>query len=453
MANQTKSDMPKIHKHARGNYYLNHTLLGPRKSIYGATPEEVEKKYKDLKRQLGIGIKVNDNTTLGDYLLDWVDRKYRSKEIGDYAYTNYRGNIVNHINPEIGNKKLVHVMPADIKRLFIVKRIEAKSIKKEQEKHQAAKEAKSAATTPQEKAAAAELLKVVDLNLSKKKPLNGTSIHYLYRVLSAAFGDAKIDMLIETNIMEFVRPPKKAPKKKKKPVPVSGVQALFDEVRGKDHEVGTHLAVAVGMRRGEICAIGWEDYFPDELGISINKAMTQTAVAGIRIKLVKNDKDRDAFIPEGLNTIFEREIRRQAADAEILGDAYPKQNRYMTNEDEEVFINNMVRHRDGRPFTPYALSMAINASIKKAGLNTTLHGLREEFISLGYKYKADAKAIVETAGHHSEEFNRTVYQNVFDEQKKELADKVGEALYGPGEITGPAELESEKDGEITLSDD
>lgn len=410
--------MPKIHKRATGNYYMSVTLAGKRKSLYGRTPDEVEQKYIRLMYEFGMGIKVGQKTLLSDYLRTWLSLK--KGDISPYTYQGYKGNIENHIIPRIGQKTVQDILPADIQGLLVEKRKERKTVPAEKKKLTDAKALAAAAKTDKEKAAAKAALEAVDMQLAKTTPLSETSLLYIHRILTAAFNDAVANKMILVNPANGVKPPKRNKVKKRLPEEDT-IQQLFVTVRGEEYELGVHLAVACGLRRGEICAVQWPDMDFDAGILHVIHAMTQTAEEGITVKPPKNDEPRDIFVPLGLMQLMKRIRRRQEADADIMGASYVK-NDYM------------VKHRDGSYFTPYSMSMCINRAIKNLGITTTLHGLRGVYVSLGYKYGADEKAITDSAGHHSAEFNRERYQAVYDSMKADLAGKVDKALYpGDGE--------------------
>lgn len=405
--------MPVIRKHKRGNFYMNATFAGKRETIYGKTEEEVEQKYIRKSYEYGMGIKVGQKTQLGDYMRSWL--ALRKEDLSPYTYVGYKGNIENHIIPAFGKKNVQDLLPADIQGLYTQKRKERKAAPLEKQKLDEAEAAMKAAKTEQEKTVAKAAVDAVDKKLAAIKPLSETSLLYIHRILSAALNDAVKNRMILTNPAMAVKQPK-ARKVKKTPPAEDGVRRLFSSVRGKEYELGVHLAVACGLRRGEICAVQWDDMDWERNMLTVDKALVQTAEVGTIVKPPKNDDPREVFVPDGLVALMKKEQKRQQFNAEFLGRAY-QQNGYM------------VRHSDGTPFTPYSMSMSINHAIKREGITSTLHGLRGAFVSLGYKLGADEKAITDAAGHHSVEFNRARYQTVYDTMKEDFAGMMDKALY------------------------
>lgn len=405
--------MPAILPYKRGGYRMNVTFGGQRSSIYGSTKEEVEKKYILKCYEYGMGVKVGQKTLVSDYFRTWL--AIRQNDISPYTYETYRGNIENHIIPAHGNKYVQDLIPADIQQLLSAKKRERKAIGTEKDKYAAALKEKRDAQTDEERKAAEAKLAAINMGLVKKTPLGNTSLLYLYRIYHAAMEDAVKNKLILTNPVTPIAPPKKD--KVKRVLPAEDeIKKLFDSVRGAEYELGVNIAVSCGLRRGELCALQWSDVIWDRCILIVDKAVVQTARVGMVTKPPKNDDPREVFIPSGLIALMKREQRKQAMNKECMGDAY-------------FDSDYMIRHNDGTPFSPYSMSMCINRSIKQAGIKTTLHGLRSTYVSMGYKLGADEKAITDSAGHHSVEFNRARYQSVYEPMKKELADKLDTALY------------------------
>lgn len=426
--------MPVIRKHKRGNLYMNATFDGKRETIYGKTEEEVEKKYIKRCYEAGLGIKTGSTMTVEEYLRTWLSLK--RDELSPYTYTGYKVNIEKHVIPIIGKAPLKNVLPADIQRLFKQKREERKTVHAEKIRLEAALKSQQSARSPEEKEVAEAALAKVNVALAKSKPLGEKSLLYVYTTLYTAFGDAVSNSLMPKNPIQEVKPPKvpKKPNIKNKLPDEDPVKLLFDSVYGKEYELGIHLAVACGLRRGEICAVQKTDMNFETHILTVQRAMDQTKEFGIMVKLPKDDDIREVFVPTGTERVMMRIFKQQEQDAILLGGSYEREFTFLDKDGITVTLNNfMVRHRDGTYYTPHALSSSINGAIKRLDFKTpvTLHGLRHVFVSLGYKHGADAKAITDSAGHYDEQFNRERYQSVYDEMKQVLADKLNDALYTP----------------------
>lgn len=98
----------KIQQHSRGNYYTTLTISGKKNFIYGATPEEVETKFIEMKYKHNQGYNVNDNPTMEEYMIKWFNA-YK-KGVGAIETQNMYRNCVNvHINPTLGHLKVKEI--------------------------------------------------------------------------------------------------------------------------------------------------------------------------------------------------------------------------------------------------------------------------------------------------------------------------------------------------------
>lgn len=103
----------KISKHARGNYYT--TFKG--KFIYGATPEEVEEKYIELRYKAQRGHEIKKNPTMEEYMIKWYNA-YKKGEGALKTQEMYRYCINYHINPALGKKKVKEITSTDVQLLI-----------------------------------------------------------------------------------------------------------------------------------------------------------------------------------------------------------------------------------------------------------------------------------------------------------------------------------------------
>ena len=103
----------KINKHVRGNYYTK--FKG--KFIYGATPEEVDEKYTELKHHMYQGYNIDKNPLLRDYMILWYNTHKKGKK-SLKTQEMYRNCINNHINPTIGHKRLKEIAATEVQALL-----------------------------------------------------------------------------------------------------------------------------------------------------------------------------------------------------------------------------------------------------------------------------------------------------------------------------------------------
>lgn len=95
----------KINLHTNGKHYTTLTVDGKKKFIYGESPDEVEKKYTELKYKHNIGYNISSDPTIGEYAEQWF--KVFKADTGSMSTRRmYKNCVDHHIVKKIGNKKL-----------------------------------------------------------------------------------------------------------------------------------------------------------------------------------------------------------------------------------------------------------------------------------------------------------------------------------------------------------
>ena len=85
---------------------------GSRKYIRGKTKEELERKVMQAQAELGMGININDNTTVVQFAQMWVD-VYKRPNVKPQTVSSILNRLNSHILPVIGGKRMRDVKPAD----------------------------------------------------------------------------------------------------------------------------------------------------------------------------------------------------------------------------------------------------------------------------------------------------------------------------------------------------
>ena len=107
----------KISPHARGGFYTTLTIKGHKNFIYGATEEEVDRKYNELKYKHNQGYNVNDNPSMEEYMIIWFNAFKKGKK-SIQTQDMYRNCINVHINPALGKKKVKEITSTQVQSLL-----------------------------------------------------------------------------------------------------------------------------------------------------------------------------------------------------------------------------------------------------------------------------------------------------------------------------------------------
>lgn len=163
------------------------------------------------------------------------------------------------------------------------------------------------------------------------------------------------------------------------------VKALLDACDGYVRRA--ILLASVGtLRRGEVCAVMYEDV--DGTIIHVHADMVEDENGKAIYKEIPKTNSSDRFIPFPENVIAE------------LGEG-------------EGFIV---------PLTPTQLSHRYNTARKRAGLNIKFHDLRHYAASIMHAIGIPDQYIMERGGWSSDATLKSVYRNVLSEKRKEFAD-------------------------------
>ena len=85
---------------------------GSRKYIRGKTKEELERKVMQAQAELGLGVNINDNTTVEQFAQMWVD-VYKRPHLKGSSLTVVLNRLNCHILPVLGGRRVRDVRPAD----------------------------------------------------------------------------------------------------------------------------------------------------------------------------------------------------------------------------------------------------------------------------------------------------------------------------------------------------
>jgi integrase len=207
-----------ITRHKKSGLYMARytvqTADGPkRKTIYGKKREVVADKLAKALANRSDGLVYDDgNLTIEGYLTRWLKDSVQGT-IRNSTFVRYKGIVVNHIVPALGNVKLAKLTPFHVRCLYRDK---------------------------------------LDAGLSPR------SVNYIHVTLHKALKQAVLDGLIPRNVSEAVRAPQMH-RNEVTPLSPEQVRALLQAASGDRLEALWTVALHTGLRRGELLALRWTD--------------------------------------------------------------------------------------------------------------------------------------------------------------------------------------------------
>lgn len=313
-----------------------------------------------------------DKLTLAAFLARWVDEREAMGRISRNSAEYYRRLIAGRVLPTLGGARLQRLTGADLQALY------------------------------------ASLL-------TGENAMAASSVVVIHRILTAAFKSARKARLITLNPIDEVDAPSPGRKTAPKALDEAQLEKLARAMAGHPHENLLLFALATGMRRGELSGLRWRDYDPSRRQVTVAGQNLQYDDGSIEWRAPKTDAAiRTISLPQDIADMLVQ--MRAAAAREALSAG-------RSIEDYSIFSPG-----GGRPFPPDCLTTNFRRLAAKAGLvGYTLHGTRHTHITALLKRvgKEGAKAVSRRVGHANVNFTLSVYQSVFEEDDRDLADLAG----------------------------
>ncbi len=362
-----------IYQHAtRGWVGQLTTPDGRRKTFYGRTRREVQEKLSAARRDLAQGLPLpNRRLTLQQYLTDWLEQTVKPST-RPRTYRSYADTVRLHIVPALGKYPLDQVTPPRIQAL---------------------------------------------LNAKIAAGQSPRSVTYIRDVLSRALNRAVEWNLLARNPAPLVP----APRGKKRAIVVltpEQARAFLDHVQGDRLEALYTVALALGMRRGELLGLQWSDVDLDRGTLTVRHQL-QRIDGVLRLSEPKSEHGaRTLTLPAVVAESLRRHRIRQLEERLLAGPRW--------QETDHVFTSTVGTALDER--NAYRQFQKARAG---AGLPAmTLHDLRHSAASLLLAQGVPARMVMELLGHSNISLTLGTYAHIIPQLSRETADKMNAILTG-----------------------
>lgn len=253
-----------------------------------------------------------------------------------------------------------------------------------------------------------------------------TTVRRIHALISAALHQAERWGLVAENVARRAQPPPIHAAQVKAPSPEE-VRTILEAAERLEPALAVLLLVAAltGARRGELCALRWNDLDWDDAVLTVARSVYETPGGGWAEKPTKSHAVRRVGLDEFALTVLGRHrsaVDQTAKDLELIVPA-----------DAFIFSRSPTGSEPYRPdvVTKFAMRVA-----RSTGIQMHLHGLRHfsatQAIGAGY----DAVTVAGRLGHADPSITLRVYSHAIEQRDREIAAALGRTLSLPSGAKG-----------------
>ncbi|WP_327137165.1 site-specific integrase [Streptomyces sp. NBC_01340] len=330
-----------------------------RKTVYGSTWDECDEKRQELVRRDRQGIPTPSRSAkLSEWLPYWLEEYIRPQRKRT-TYVKYEMHVRLYLVPLLGSRRLESLTTANVRQMI--------SKVTEQASAATAKEA--------------------------------------HRVLRTALTAACRDELISRNVVQLVPAPRVEPRELH-PWSLDETLTFLEAARTDPLYPAFVLAVALGLRRGEILGLQWRDVDLDRRTLTVRTTLNRGGKE-LYLDTTKNRRARVIPIPLMCVAPLRWQRLRQAARRGAAGADW--------HDSDHVFTT-----RSGRPIEPRNLYRSFLRIAASAGLpQVRLHDTRHGCASLLFAAGVAPRTVMEILGHSQIAVTMNVYTHVSDDNRRE----------------------------------
>lgn len=362
------------------------------------TQEEARKRLTELLKNADEGVPVSsENWTVADFLNYWLKHIVK-EERRPKTYQGYESVVRLHLIPGLGKKRLNKLNAQDVRQFITRVRSECQCCRNGWD---------ALREVPQ--CCAAKEGRCCESRLSPRM------VQWVHAVLRNALECAVREEITPRNVAKLVKVP--VPKYKvNRGLTVPQARAVLKAAR--DHRLYALyvLALCLGLRRGELLGLRWEDVDLD--GAKLEVVQTLQRVGG-RLQFVRpktEDSARTIPLPPICVEALREHRRRQFAE---------RSDRWPDWEDHGLVFPSL----RGTPMEPDNLRRSWAAIRKAAGLGEMrFHDLRHTCVTLLLNLGVPPQVVRDIVGHSDIEVTMTIYAHASLDDKRRALSKLSAAL-------------------------
>jgi integrase len=345
-----------------------------RKVVNGRTRAEVAKRLQEVQPTVAQGLALApERMTVGGYLSDWAATRLPGT-VSLRTEALYLRAVKVYINPSIGKVRLTKLAPSDVSRMLS------------------------------------------DLEAKRYSPATRRMAR---ATLRRALRIAEQDGLLSRNVAAIAEGPKLDHREGRSLTPEQA-RAFLDAVVDNRLEAAYVLTLALGLRRGEVLGLTWEDVVAteDTVALTVRRQLVRDK-SGVHLSDLKTvGSRRTLHLSAPLVEALERHHTRQLAEEVVRG-------RRWNNEFGLIFTSTI-----GTPLDPEQFGKTVPKICESAGLgHWSIHELRHSCASLMMAVEVPLEAVSEQMGHASIRVTKDVYGHLMPKSRAKAAEAMRSVLF------------------------
>jgi integrase len=241
---------------------------------------------------------------------------------------------------------------------------------------------------------------------------------HIHRILKSALARAVEQQALPRNPAEAL---KRLPKVEAKPIAVLTVEQSTKLLQAIKHTTTywpVLIALATGMRRGEILALRWKNVELEQGVVRVVGSLEQTRKGGLRFKATKTEKARAVTLPRFAVEELRRWKREQAEGLFAFG----------VRQKPDTLV---CARQDGEPKQPGSLTHEFTYLVGRADIpRVRFHDLRHSHATQLLASGVHPKIVQERLGHSTITVTMDLYSHVSETMQSDAAAKLDQA-YAP----------------------
>lgn len=246
--------------------------------------------------------------------------------------------------------------------------------------------------------------------LNTEGGLSNRSVLYLHRIIHEILEHAVKKQIIPINISNNATPPK-AVRYEAEVLTLAEVKLMFEKLKGNEIELPVKLAAYLGLRRGEVLGLTWNNIDFNNKTITITQQVVQVNNSPVITTPKTDGSKRTIFLPDILISNLKE---------------------YKTKNTSKLFknkdLNLIFCNEDGSPLKPINFYNKYKNFLSKNGIKKIrFHDLRHTCATMLLQQGVDIKTISDILGHSTIKITADTYTHVLDEGKKRATDIIATA--------------------------